>query len=83
MTGTGGQPTNPKQPSSQSGSQPGLMRSLGRFFGHIGHAVKTPAPSGERAEVSRETQEAEAVDDQGRKVILRRTTIDEVEVRED
>lgn len=72
-----GEPTNPKHPA---GKQPTLMRSIGRFFGHITHAVKTPAPSAEREEIARETREAHTTDEHGRRVILRRTTIDEVEI---
>ncbi|MEM9560781.1 MAG: hypothetical protein AAF995_10775 [Planctomycetota bacterium] len=70
-------PNKPKQPS-----QAGLMRSIGRFFGHIGHAVKAPAPSTEREEVSRETSETHSTDAQGRRVTLRRTTIDEIEIED-
>lgn len=58
-----------------------LMRSLGEFFGHIAHSVKTdpstPAPT--RAEVRREVVE-EARETPAGKVVLRRTTIEEIEL---
>lgn len=69
------------------------MRSLGQFFGHIGRGITSPvgggagAGEGEAAggpkTVRREVQEESATLADGRKVTLRRTTIDEVEVREE
>jgi hypothetical protein len=57
-----------------------LMRSLGEFVGHIIRAVRTdptkPAPVG-RKEVRRTVEEEQRGD-----VVLRRTTIEEVELRE-
>ena len=58
-----------------------LMRSLGEFVGHIVRGVKEPVgnkPTVVRKEV--EEREGEAGPN-GERVILRRTTIDEVEVR--
>lgn len=59
-----------------------LMRSLGEFFGHIAHGVAgdvsrrgTPPVTVERRE---ETREATSPDGS---VVLRRTTIEEVEFR--
>ena len=59
----------------------GLMRSLGEFVGHIGRAIRTD-PARERTEVRRETQVEERDGAEG-KVILRRTTIEEMEVRKE
>ena len=51
-----------------------LMRSLGEFFGHIIKGAKTnPA----KKEIRREVEEQRREDG----VILRRTTIEEVEIR--
>jgi hypothetical protein len=52
------------------------MRNIGEFFGHIVKAVRTPAGAPGRREVSRTTEE----EDQG-DVILRRTTIEEIELK--
>ena len=56
-----------------------LMRSLGEFVGHIFKGIRTnpQADSGRSRTVLRETIEEEQQGD----VILRRTTIEEVEVR--
>lgn len=62
-----------------------LMRNLGEFFGHIARGVKTdPAATqsgsaGMQKQVARKTVEEEK---QGN-VVLRRTTIEEIEVRND
>lgn len=57
-----------------------LMRCLGEFVGHIAHAVKTDVTPDlrERLVVRRDVQEAVAHTPDGQ-IILRRTTIDEVE----
>jgi hypothetical protein len=54
-----------------------LMRSLGEFFGHVWRGVKTdPARKVIRTNVEEEErQTAEG------KVVLRRTTVEEVEIR--
>lgn len=52
-----------------------LMRSLGEFFGHIAKAIRTD-PAGKRTVVFKEVSE----EDQG-DLILRRTTIEEVEFK--
>jgi len=60
-----------------------ITRAVGRFFGHIVHAVAKPAPSdSEKTVVSKTTQETPA-EIEGQKVILRKTTIEEIEVRGD
>ena len=52
-----------------------LMRSLGEFFGHIAKAVKTdPA---KKTTVSKTVEEEEHGN-----ITLRRTTIEEVEIRD-
>jgi hypothetical protein len=54
-----------------------VMRNLGRFVGAIWHGIKTD-PS--RREVRRTVEEREDERD-GQRVIVRRTTIDEVEFK--
>ena len=55
-----------------------LMRCLGEFFGDIAQGVKTnPEAASNRTEVNRTVEQHTTEDG----VILRRTTIDEVEVR--
>ena len=57
-----------------------LMRCLGEFFGNIAEGIRTnPEADVERKEVNRTVEQRTT--DEG--VILRRTTIDEVEVRHD
>jgi len=56
-----------------------IMRCLGEFFGNIAQGIKSqPGPKVHRTEVGRTVEEHTGEDG----VILRRTTIDEVEVRE-
>jgi hypothetical protein len=58
-----------------------ISRSLGEFFGHIVHGVKGDIRSNEpeRREVRREVEERAGEVD-GKKVTLRRTTIEEIEI---
>jgi hypothetical protein len=58
-----------------------LFRSLGEFVGHITKAVKTdPArPATRTQRLDERVEEHEATDEAGRRIVLRRTTIDEVE----
>jgi hypothetical protein len=56
-----------------------LMRSLGEFFGHVWKGVKTDPT---KKVVSREVEEEVRETPQG-KVVLRRTIVEEVEVRRD
>lgn len=58
------------------GESKSIFRSLGEFFGHIGHAIRTDPTKRE----VRRTVEEEQRDDG---VILRRTTIEEVEFKSD
>lgn len=55
-----------------------LMRNIGEFFGHIVKAVKTnpSKQQDERQEVNRVEEETETED-----MILRRTTIEEIEFK--
>lgn len=58
-----------------------LMRALGEFFGHISRGVKTPLkPQGDPQVLRHEVQEESRDTPQG-KVVLRRTTIEEIELR--
>lgn len=66
--------------------RPSIMRSLGRFVGHIARGVSTDVskpPSPTRTEVSRhveeETRDAPA-ELGGGKMTVRRTTIEEIEI---
>ena len=57
-----------------------LMRSLGEFFGHIAKAVRTdPGTKDDETSIVKTTTEEEDRGD----VILRRTVIEEVEVKKD
>jgi hypothetical protein len=54
-----------------------LMRSLGEFFGHVVKGIRTdPAPSRRRTETRRTVEEEKRPDG----IVLRRTTIEEVEL---
>ena len=78
----------PRQPGAKPKS---IMRSLGEFFGHIAQGVRTdpgakapthPPPAPTRRVVSTTTHEEPGPPGpDGSRVILRRTTIEEVEVR--
>lgn len=57
-----------------------LMRSLGEFVGHIVAGVRAD-PARERTTVARHTEEAAAQGPDGERITLRRTTIEEIEVR--
>ena len=54
-----------------------LARNLGAFFGHIVKAVKTDPARTQRREVRRQTTHEDRGD-----VILRRTTIEEIEIKQ-
>lgn len=58
-----------------------LTRALGRFVGHIWHATTKPAPRSERETVHTEHETKHGEID-GQRVVLRRTTIDEIEYLE-
>lgn len=59
-----------------------LMRNIGSFFGHLRHGVRTPVEGETRHELRREHEREERIED-GKKIVLRRTTIEEMEVRPD
>tara|TARA_R110002073_G_scaffold118918_1_gene258501 strand:- start:384563 stop:384781 length:219 start_codon:yes stop_codon:yes gene_type:complete len=63
-----------------------VTRAVGRFFGHIWGATTKPVSTDEPASrievVSHDVEESQSAVD-NKKVILRRTTIDEVEIQED
>ena len=63
-----------------------MTRAVGRFFGHIWGAATKPVsadqPESQTEVIKSEVNEIEGELD-NKKVILRRTTIDEVEIRED
>ncbi|VAX42561.1 hypothetical protein MNBD_PLANCTO03-1688 [hydrothermal vent metagenome] len=62
-----------------------LMRNLGEFFGHIAKGVKADptAPTVQKQEVRQEVEEREETTPDGRKIIVRRTTIEEIEINEE
>ena len=62
--------TSPPDKSKKS-----LMRSLGEFVGHVSKAVRTD-PSSNRTVVRHDVEEEERPDG----IVLRRTTIEEVEL---
>lgn len=69
--------------SGANGESKGLARSLGEFFGHLWAGVRadvTPARRHRPIEVGRVTME-HRVERGDAEVVLRRTVIDEVEVR--
>lgn len=59
-----------------------VLRNLGRFTGEIWRAIKTPAETSAKHEVSRTIETEERQTDKG-KVTLRRTTIEEIEVQKE
>ncbi|GAB5497341.1 MAG: hypothetical protein Phyf2KO_24210 [Phycisphaerales bacterium] len=59
-----------------------VLRNLGRFTGEIWRAIKTPANTSEKHEVSRTTETEEKQTKDG-KVTVRRTTIEEIEIEKD
>ena len=63
-----------------------VTRAVGRFFGHIWGATTKPVASDEpivHTEVTAHDVEEEQIELNTKKMILRRTTIDEIEIRED
>lgn len=68
---------------AMAGQSKGIMRSLGEFFGHIARGIATDpagAAKGGRTVVRDETTEGEGTTADGRRVILRRTVVEEVEL---
>jgi Sec-independent protein translocase protein TatA len=59
-----------------------LARSLGKFFGHLKRGF-TEDVSASKHEVSRKVEEEERESPDGKRVTLRRTTIEEMEVRDE
>jgi hypothetical protein len=79
MTTPSQRPSPGSKPLSKPPSKP-LMRSLGEFVGHIWSGVKTD-PSKPAKQTTRREVETETRDTPQGKVVLRRTTIEEVEVQ--
>ncbi len=60
-----------------------ISRAIGRFFGHLWHAAAKPAPPDtQTTQTVRQSSEEASGEIDGRPVILRRTTIEEIEFRE-
>ena len=69
-------------PGNKPDKEP-LARSLGKFFGHLARGFTEDVEQGaSKHEVSRTVEEEQTEDEQGRKVTMRRTTIEEIEVRD-
>ncbi|MCH2145423.1 MAG: hypothetical protein MK082_09805 [Phycisphaerales bacterium] len=63
---------------TESSGRKSIARSLGEFIGHIAHGVRSrPEGAPDRREVNRVVEEQDQGD-----VILRRTVIDEVELKD-
>jgi hypothetical protein len=75
-------PEQPKQPPPDR--EIPMSRALGRFFGHLWTAATgtPPADKPRKQTVSKTREEAEA-EINGRPVIVRRTTIEEIEFKDD
>ena len=58
-----------------------ISRAIGRFFGHLWHSTTQPAQTdSESTIVSQTTEEADA-EINGQRVTLRKTTIEEIEIK--
>lgn len=60
-----------------------LWFRLGQFVGGVARGVKTPIEPAPRSRVVRHDVEEQTVRDKGAAITLRRTTIEEIEVRPD
>lgn len=60
--------------------KPNLMRSLGAFFGGIWHGVRTDPEKPEQVETRRDVEEEILETEDGGRMTLRRTTVEEIEV---
>ncbi|MFT5422797.1 MAG: hypothetical protein ACI89L_000566 [Phycisphaerales bacterium] len=62
------------------------MRSLGQFTGHVFGGIKAPATppatTSNTNQTHKSVEEQATTDEQGRTVVLRRTTIEEVETKD-
>jgi hypothetical protein len=66
-------------PGPEREQRASISRSIGRFFGEITKAVRTPADQPDTKQISRRTETEERDTPQG-KVTLRRTIIEEVDL---
>lgn len=61
-----------------------ISRAVGRFFGHLWNAAAKPVePEAPKKQRLRETHEERDAEVDGKPVILRRTTIEEIEFKGD
>lgn len=58
-----------------------LARCFGEFFGHIRHGVKTNVSGNSKQITRHDRQEASQIGPNGEQVTMRRTTIEEIEVK--
>lgn len=75
-TGSMRTPSPTTKPSDNS-----VPHALGQFVGHIWRGLRADTASSRAREVGRHTEEQETLDAAGQRVTLRRTTIDEIEIR--
>lgn len=78
--------TNPSRRPPPDSEIP-ISRALGRFFGHLWKGVSTPADQGTPSptnptEQVRKTKQERPAEINGKPVILRRTTIEEIEFKD-
>lgn len=78
-------PQGPPRPPSRPSLGARLGRALGRAVGTTVRSITkgdgAVQNAGRTRELDRTTEEVETRDDEGRTVVLRRTTIDEVEIK--
>lgn len=61
-----------------------ISRSVGQFFGHLWGATTKPVNTEKtQSQVVNQSQESTEGELEGKKIVLRRTTIDEIEIKED
>jgi|TARA_R110000782_G_scaffold19101_16_gene52140 hypothetical protein len=58
-----------------------ISRAIGRFFGHLWNAAAKPAPPDRSTKTVRERTEEAPGEVDGRPVVFRRTTIEEIDFR--
>lgn len=61
-----------------------ISRSVGQFFGHLWGATTKPVDSEKsQSQVVNQSHESAEGELEGKKIVLRRTTIDEIEIKEE
>jgi hypothetical protein len=57
------------------------MRNLGEFFGHVAKGIKSDPGRPKKQEVRREVEERQETGPAGERITVRRTTVEEIEIR--